>query len=110
MNPTKQRIAIAQACGWKSCPCEKPDCQYMLPPGATNYRASRTPPDYLTSLDAMHDAEKAVIYADGPESDLACDYLANLVITADAGMSQSATAAQRSEAFLRTLNLWNDND
>lgn len=59
--------------------------------------------DYLSDLNAMHEAEKAAIYRDGSDSDLACDYLTNLVITSDCGMSQSASAAQRAAAFLLTL-------
>lgn len=64
--------------------------------------------DYLNDLNAIHDAERRCIYVDDEtDSDLIGDYLENLVVCADTGRSQSATAAQRLEALLKTLNLWN---
>jgi hypothetical protein len=60
-------------------------------------------PNYLNDLNAMHEAEKVI----RGDHDLWGRYLVFL--------SQSApecrvfsTAAQRAEAFLRTLNLWDD--
>ena len=101
MTPEAQRIAIAEACGWKYIKSKK---RWDAPNGGWDY--VETLPDYLSDLNAMHEAEK-VLYADGHDSDRACDYRANLVICADAGMSSSATAAQRAEAFLRLHGKWN---
>ena len=64
-------------------------------------------PDYLNDLNAMHEAEKVL-----PRQLSHIDYwqkgygrfqtlLAEYTIT-----PYSATAAQRAEAFLKTLNLW----
>lgn len=60
-------------------------------------------PDYLNSLDAMHEAEKALSYE---QHCFYCDIL-EMVVGGPAYMpAVRATAAQRAEAFLRTLNLW----
>jgi hypothetical protein len=80
MSPEAQRIAIAEACGW------------------TRYFPESTLPDYLSDLNAMHEAEKVLTPEQGWE------YAQNLVV--DGGRGWFATAAQRAEAFLRTLNLW----
>jgi hypothetical protein len=69
-------------------------------------------PDYLNDLNAMAEAEILVrnIERWGRYAEL----LAEIVIRDyDAGLSNwastiSATAAKRAEAFLRTLNLWDD--
>lgn len=116
MNQKKQRIAIAGACGWVQ-------VTRYVPYGDTGIgemqfafrrdeeiRYKHSLPDYLNSLDAMHEAEMQIIYRDGHDSDLACDYRANLVIAANAGMMCSATAAQRAEAFLKTLGLWTEEE
>lgn len=114
MTPQQQRIAIAEACGWKPCPCGKEYCQYLLPPRATSYRASRTPPDYLNDLNAMHAAEEyikdwpkwvkmlAKVIAGVPNATRA----EGTKVLVDSPILARATAAQRAEAFLRTLNLW----
>lgn len=62
-------------------------------------------PEYLTSLSAMHDAEKTLIHRGLHEK-----YYHELVsvTTVDRFYLIHATAAQRAEAFLRTLNLWDD--
>lgn len=59
------------------------------------------PPDYLKDLNAMHEAEKVLnddqwsTYADLLR--LECGHCFRLA---------AATAKQRAEAFLKTLNLW----
>ena len=56
-------------------------------------------PDYLNDLNAMHEAEKVI----RERADRVDSYLDQL----DGAMSGvHATAAQRAEAFLRTLGLW----
>ena len=62
-------------------------------------------PDYLYDLNAMHDAESALNLSQWDT------YEAHLkAITAQAGIYSPirATAAQRAEAFLRTLSLWTE--
>jgi len=126
MTPEAQRIAIAQACGWKIenygpvnyetlyWRLRRPDgtiCENTI--GCTGEDWSRKifthmVPNYLNDLNAMHEAEKVLV-----ESQL-LRYV-RLLLPKDAGDPLSngdvyalcfATAAQRAEAFLRTLNLW----
>jgi hypothetical protein len=95
MSPEQQRIAIAEACGWTF-------CEGLT--GRPPKKGYAYIPDYLNSLDAMHEAEK-VLKGVQPE-----DYWGEVahLVPDTKGMFGilHATAAQRAEAFLRTLNLW----
>lgn len=53
MNNEKQRIAIAEACGWKTT-SDSPNWTYYRPDGR-GWNGSL--PDYLNDLNAMHEAE-----------------------------------------------------
>lgn len=65
-------------------------------------------PDYLNSLDAMHGAVETLRGKAGPEW-LHFQWL--LMIECDTWMNCiQASAAQRAEAFLKTLSLWKDDD
>lgn len=119
MNPEQQRIKIAEACGakWMNLWCAShatltfhdegenaslPDWTFCQKDKITPF--DRTIPDYLNDLNAMHEAEK--VFAD---DDLFRGYEAQLDKVVP--MSERwifATAAQRAEAFLRTLNLWEE--
>ena len=98
MTPEQQRIAIAEACGWT--------LYYKGAIRADGHRSEvwgKPPhealPDYLNDLNAMHEAEKVI----RERADRVDSYLDQL----DGAMSGvHATAAQRAEAFLKTLNLW----
>src|ERR1051325_9313746 len=111
MSPEAQRIAIAEACGKH---------QYL---GMIGYgyrctacgdfyqKEKHRIPDYLSDLNAMHEAENVltdeqqVIYAEWLCGVCGCGgryvWVAKHVST-----ELHATAAQRAEAFLRTLGLW----
>jgi predicted ATPase len=99
MTPEQQRIAIAEACGWK-------EEEF----GPSWYQSYTKMPDYLNDLNAMHEAEKTL------DDDLDLDYSENLEIVTgarwgannsyDMSKYRSATAAQRAEAFLRTIGKW----
>lgn len=126
MTPEQQRIAIAEACGLivKDVPIvpaliDVTRC-YLTPRAFAEYRKAypsgsipRRLPDYPNDLNAMHEAEKAL----GPEAFLKYqEHLAFVVVTVDKLFSRasgpgnfviSATAAQRAEAFLRTIGKWN---
>jgi hypothetical protein len=71
------------------------------------------PPHYLNDLNAMHEAEKVLTYEQAEifEDEL-CDVAksANVVLENPAPWRFvfHATAAQRAEAFLRTLGLWTE--
>ena len=96
MNPEQQRIAIAEACGWKT---DKRGLGWLSPRG---YYASE--PDYLNDLNAMHEAEKTLTDKAHEEFRL------NLyeVLGDDSRLIVSSTAAQRAEAFLRTIGKWKE--
>jgi hypothetical protein len=118
MTADEQRIAIATACGWRIVQTTKYAWVVICPSnierawsshdGVMNDKpASYYLPDYLGDLNAMHEAEMIL-----PRPLYHVDYwqkgygrfqtlLAEFTIT-----PYSATAAQRAEAFLRTLNLW----
>jgi hypothetical protein len=106
MTPKAQQIAIAEACGWvfaEMCPWAP-----WVGPDNRNYKS---PPDYLSDLNAMHEAEKVLTGA----FETCSDYQKQLIKVCgcegylpSAQFLWHATAAQRAEAFLRTLNLWDD--
>jgi hypothetical protein len=106
MKPEQQRIAIAEACGWKLVtdnPCYEP---YWENPTGNMIAVScgMRLPDYLNDLNAVREAEK-VLKEDSEAAFRGWLWLAH-------GQPEMrckiihATAAQRAEAFLRTLNLW----
>lgn len=122
MTPKAQRIAIAEACGWTwesrkhPAPCWHKGDFFT---GAALFAESRCRedycddlPDYLNDLNAMHEAEKMLTEE---QRELFRSILVDVVrgtvdrlrITWQAALCH-ATAAQRAEAFLRTLGLWKD--
>ena len=99
MSPDSQRIAIAEACGIVS--KDKWGSLYKTPRGIL-----RDCPDYPTDLNAMHEAEK-VLKEDSEAAFRGWLWLAH-------GQPEMrckiihATAAQRAEAFLRTIGKWKE--
>jgi hypothetical protein len=108
MNKELQRIAIAEACGWT-------DCEHVKSLGLSKGKRKNVRvqydsghsclPDYLNNLNAMHEAERIL------NPILAADYAR--ILTSIAWESEqpvfapiTASAAQRAEAFLKTLDLW----
>jgi hypothetical protein len=108
MKPEQQRIAIAEACGWKNLRIERlAGGSHVLGKCPRDYTSSHgfaSPPDYLNDLNAMHEAENLLINTENFE-----EYQSHLA-WCDHGKYPEwrATAAQRAEAFLKTLNLWKD--
>ena len=99
MSEEQQRIAIAEACGWTKISDWKAagiNGQHPTEPW------TEVIPDYLNDLNAMHEAEKAL---DGMDQ---LTYLAKLHECNHycSWAGTCATAAQRAEAFLKTLGLW----
>jgi hypothetical protein len=113
MTEKQQRFAIAEACGWKN--ADHPDVMQfkqgwtmpekwcMDPKGVLRFNHDR--PDYLNDLNAMHKAEKTL------NQNLAAEYAR--MLTSIAWQSEqptfspiTATAAQRAEAFLCTIEKW----
>lgn len=130
MTPEQQRIAIAKACGWIILHYNYEQQNYKYEPGilingpvgvppnktshcgvqpAGGYSNAGTPwyvPDYLNDLNAMHEAEISCIIPNG----LWDDYVGHLKAIMYQGERfwGQATAAQRAEAFLRTIGLWSE--
>jgi hypothetical protein len=112
MTPERQRIAIAEACGWEIKPplVYAPDGRCVVTDVWTNGQVLSSIPDYLTDLNAMHEAEKVLRGTDfQQDNDVVFykrwhEYQCYLIKRYGA----SATATQRAEAFLRTLGLWKD--
>ena len=102
MTPEQQRIAIAKACRVETWQGDCPDDSLT--------KEGKHLPDYLNDLNAMHEAEKLILNYDAGSHGRYIDHLIDVC-----GKRKDetwhlaifhATASQRAEAFLRTLNLW----
>jgi hypothetical protein len=91
MNRRAQREAIYKACGWMP-EHIRSGAMYYVP------RIDTHVGDPLSDLNAMHEAEKTRVMDESSVTYL--EWLARL------SCPWCATAAQRAEAFLRTLGLW----
>ena len=108
MNPEQQRIAIAEACGWKT--------------GYRDPEAWHPLPDYLNDLNAMHEAEETLDASQCAEyaRQLMKHHPTYCVTVLDNRFAPTeeiayqtyqllhATATQRAEAFLRTSGKWEE--
>jgi hypothetical protein len=115
MDFTAQRIAIAEACGWTNIRfLENVGLVGTQPRGWDPVKL----PDYLTDLNAMHEAEKPMGRLYQCANWRYCRHLTRKC-RADLGVdleeehdpvkfTTHATAAQRAEAFLRTIRKWRD--
>jgi hypothetical protein len=114
MTPDAQRIAIAEACGFRDVKHDEWEvvdidarevarCEALR--GTLNGERERVP-DYLHDLNAMHDAEELL------NSDQRCDYwslLDDIVGRPDHLFRLvHATAPERADAFLKTIGRWED--
>ena len=137
MDPEKQRIAIAEACGWRiltmreavefglyktgGFPMDQDAWQFLYDGNnkkhaGTGFRNKeyggwvRALPDYLGDLNAMHEAEKLLDDGVDDAGSLRYRYAGFLYhITVPQNLQPfRATAPQRAEALLRTLNLWEE--
>jgi hypothetical protein len=118
MNEKQQRIAIAEACGWTFIN-QVDKLPHGLPPDGRKDRYTSPLPDYCNDLNAMHEAEKVLteeqLYDYGNELDRVTLPKTRMkmcyVHGPEAGMYPDlfrATAADRAEAFLRTIGKWED--
>jgi len=107
MKPEAQRIAIAEACGWTSISDWKA--------GGINGQHPTEPwveviPDYLTDLNAMHEAEvlnfRSISAVERYRAALHGVLVAKFAVESDI----TSCASHRAEAFLRTLNLWEESE
>lgn len=114
MSPEAQRLAIAEACGWR---LEYDTTQLkaiwiVSPKSGYHYAVDdEFIPDYLKDLNAMHEAEKTLTVNQWTDYLDALDKICvpvHICPTTHAMSVYCATAQQRAEAFLRTLNLWTE--
>lgn len=138
MTPTLQRIAIAKALGWKlryqnvgggTLFEEKPKGHswevWLPPPVKLDWKEEwQQPPDFLSDLNAMHEAltllsDKQETHVDesgeysSSQRQRYLDHLEELIkpTTYEENIEfalTTASAAHCAEAFLRTLSLWED--
>jgi hypothetical protein len=122
MSPESQRIAIAEACGWKhikhtnqeDVDIESRSITYWsgltgVPPKFIHDQNRIIIPDYLNDLNAMHAAEEVMtemqrIDYSNHLYDIACKHQE----VTEKWRYLSMSAAQRAEALLKTLNLWKE--
>jgi hypothetical protein len=120
MTPEQQRIAIAEACGWKR--NEYPhaiakDMWWHKDLSDEKYTQTDDLPDYLNDLNAMHEAEKIlnarqqVCYFEHLAGSIMNDAYEGVGYWMQAELSSEqltwrATAAQRAKAFLKTIGKW----
>ena len=107
MSPEKQRIAIATACGWTDIRRQNlyagdRDLYGNRRIGGEKHRNRL--PDYLGDLNAMHEAQK--VLKGGMRSKY--DAELTLICSRDYNFIWESTAPQLSEAFLRALGLWEE--
>jgi hypothetical protein len=129
MDVKEQRTKIAEACGWKDCGYHHLHgmswaCVVLSGLRPEDNSSTYYCPllDYLSDLNAMHEAwlslswENKFEFASALHEIVQKSYDRQVSIGAFHELSPSwqlselanATAAQRAEAFLRTLNLWDD--
>ena len=115
MTPEAQRIAIAEACGWK----QRKDSTMPSEKYWSGLEDAGFLPNYTGDLNAMHEAEKALDASSLEVKKRWLDTMAVVCAWPETALIMSnsvelnyrigrATAAQRAEAFLRTLTLWDD--
>ena len=118
MNNEQINTAIAEACGWREVfqgvGPNKHRCLGDRPERDENgnivaYYEACSVPDYLTDLNAMHGAEK-ILTADQFEQYrwILWDICKQFRVKDWYRCYLSSTAAQRAEAFLRTLGKWEE--
>lgn len=135
MKPEAQRIAIAEVCGWKWIRTDdekgeprfhmivRPDAveqcciagAYVCDRPTAYLHEYRNTPDYLSDLNAMHQAEEHAGFTKtkstqtNPKANRYWHDLLEACRRDGAGQwLHCATAAQRAEAFLRTIGKWED--
>jgi hypothetical protein len=113
MKPEQQRIAIAEACGYRNIALrEDPDEGFdpLLTGFKNDNQFDEQIPDYLNDLNAMHEAVKTLPQNIKPRYFACLCFVVRGAISLN-GYSKAteATAAQRAEAFLRTIDKWTTN-
>lgn len=108
MDKDEQQIAIAEVCGWRNFLPYGGKLHGYEPNGNGNLKLV---PDYTKDLNAMHEAEKILktdtqqnrYYGEIADITWGCEETGHRQVVFN---QLVATASQRAEAFLRTMNLW----
>lgn len=104
MTPNKINRAIAEACGWKPLPV--PVGHGGIPLFDKEEWKEKTCPNYHGDLNAMHEAEGTLT-----PRQLETYWRELLALNGNHfPYALNATAAQRAEAFLRTIGKWEDGE
>ena len=111
MTNEQINTTIAEACGYKNVAIRMTEGAIRVITGFKHHTFDEEIPDYLNDLNAMHEAENVL------DNDQGCDYSDELELVVkgkwgslnycDMQRLRSATAAQRAEAFLKTIKKWN---
>ena len=112
MSPEQQRIVIAEACGYRNIVLrEDPDEGFdpLLTGFKNDNHFDEQIPDYLNSLNAMHKVEKIIRSKPNKRNGQVYSYIYESELSElTGGEPVYATAAQRAEAFLKTIGKWID--
>ena len=111
MSPEEQRIAIAEACGYMQPHFTPNGCcvAASYQKGDGSFWGSRGVPDYLHDLNSIHDAVKTI-----PQNLMhryfacLCNVVSGAISLHGYAEATEATAAQRCEAFLKTIDRWKE--
>lgn len=124
MSPEAQRIAIGMALGARWFQSPDGNLYFKFPTGTQGWVQCVGPlpdcsnptwicvPSYCTDLNAMHEAEEVLTEKQVRSYAFKLAQVLDTSPTVDLDdqfLNIHATAAQRAEAFLRTLNLWENN-
>lgn len=113
MTPEKQRIAIAEYCGWTQTSTHFGGWEGIWTDSKN--RQCTTIPDYLNDLNAMNGAEKTLTVR---QQHKFAEEVGRIIYSGELSvpdfgrnwymcyLMMHATAAQRAEAFLRTIGKW----
>ena len=100
MNERRQNEKIALYCGWKF---DKNQYKQWISPDGTSWNY---PPAYNKDLNQMHEAEKSL---KGNTQWYKYEEILEAIVRAEtAHWPIHATAAQRAEAFLKTIGKWEE--
>ncbi len=125
MKAEEQRVAIGRFAGWICIGgCCASDYHGWIRKGVASSDGMLPLPDYLNSLDAMHEAEKVLLTGDGWQERLERYSSKLMAAMEDADpvihvrfmnnrvalryYTLHAPAAQRAEAFLKATGLWKE--
>ena len=104
MTEEQQRIAIAEACGWKDCHLSASWASIIGTLYEVNGNQYAMIPNYFSDLNAMHEAMKTLNPTQGITL---CWHLNDMGVSGEWDML-TATAAQLAEAFIHTIGKWEE--